>query len=109
MNVHISTKLKSRDNGFPARSSLFFLRYVRTSPRRRMGDGGRAPRIPTWALDRSQFRDPCFGFSTHGEDYVTRRTGDREGHRAGLNASEKKVSALIGNRTTIILLIQPVA
>jgi len=56
-----------------------------------MGDGGTAPRIPTWALDRSQTRDPSFGFSTHGEDCVTRRTGDRESHRAGLKAFEKNI------------------
>jgi hypothetical protein len=68
-----------------------FLRSVRTTVRRRMGDGATAPRITTCAPDRSQVRDPCFGFSTHGEDNVTRKTGDREGHRDGLNAFEKCV------------------
>ena len=76
-----------------------------------MAEAGTAPRIPTWALDGSHIRDPTFGFSNHGEDSVTRRTGDREGHRAGLKAFEKKKkgSALIGKPNRFYLLIKPVA
>ena len=69
-----------------------------------MAEAGTAPRIPTWALDGSHIRDPTFGFSNHGEDSVTRRTGDREGHRAGLKAFEKKKKdlPLLENRTAFI-------